>query len=81
MSVFQQTSPESRFTRRWICSKATPDGRITLANRRLIISIHGQREERVLTTDEEVRGCLQDYFGIEFDSSVDLSKLAVYEGA
>jgi N-hydroxyarylamine O-acetyltransferase len=74
MSTFQQTSPESGFTKRWICSKATHDGRITLANGRLIITAGDRREETVLTGDE-VRRCLHDHFAIEFDDSVDLSGL------
>ena len=75
MSKFHQTSPESGFTKRWICSKATPDGRITVANRRLIIAGGGGREESVLGTDDEVRRCLSNHFGIEFDGSADLSRL------
>jgi N-hydroxyarylamine O-acetyltransferase len=75
MCRFHQTSPESGFTRRWICSKATPDGRVTLTDRRLIITRVGTREESVLTTEAEVRHCLHDQFGIQFPESADLSKL------
>jgi N-hydroxyarylamine O-acetyltransferase len=75
MSTFHQTSPESGFTKRWICSKATRDGRITVANRRLIITGDGRREESVLGTDDELRRCLRDHFGIEFEELVDLSRL------
>ena len=75
MCHFQQTSPESGFTQRWICSKATPDGRVTLTNMRLIVTRGGNREESVLTTAAEVRGCLKDHFGIEFPESADLTKL------
>jgi N-hydroxyarylamine O-acetyltransferase len=81
MSTFHQTSPESGFTKRWICSKATRDGRITVANRRLIVAGEGRREESVLSTDDELRRCLRDHFAIEFDASADLSKLAVPDGA
>jgi N-hydroxyarylamine O-acetyltransferase len=75
MSKFHQMSPESGFTKRWICSKATPDGRITVANRRLIVTGDGRREEIMLDTDDEVRRCLRNHFGIEFDAAVDLSRL------
>ena len=75
MSTFHQTSPESGFTKRWICSKATRDGRFTVANRRLIITAADRREETVLSTDDEVRRCLRDHFGIEFDDTADLSRL------
>ena len=75
MCQFHQTSPESGFTKRWICSKATRDGRITVANRRLIVTGEGRRQESVLTTDDQLRRCLRDHFGIKFDDSVDLSRL------
>jgi N-hydroxyarylamine O-acetyltransferase len=75
MCHFHQTSPDSGFTKRWICSKATPDGRITLTNMRLIITRGGNREESVLTSESEVRCCLRDQFGFEFPESADLSRL------
>jgi N-hydroxyarylamine O-acetyltransferase len=76
MCHFQQTSPDSHFTKSWTCSKATPDGRITLANMRLIVTRGGAREERLLTSAAQVRGCLRDQFGIELHESVELSVLA-----
>ena len=76
MCRFHQTSPESHFTTSWICSKATPDGRITLANMRLIVTNHGVRKERVLTTQAELRRCLRDELGIHLPESVDLSALS-----
>jgi N-hydroxyarylamine O-acetyltransferase len=76
MCRFQQTSPESHFTKSWICSKATPHGRITLANMRLITTNDGVREENVLTTQAEVRRCLRDQVGIQLPESVDLSALS-----
>jgi len=75
MCTFHQTSPESGFTERWICSKATPRGRITLANLRLILTRDGNREEGVLSDQAGVRLCLREHFGITFDSSVNLSRL------
>src|SRR5271167_2186414 len=69
MCEFHQTSPESHFTKSWICSKATPDGRVTLANRRLIVTRGGTRAETVLATDSEVCRCLHDQFGIELSES------------
>jgi hypothetical protein len=46
-----------------------------VANRRLIITAADRREETVLSTDDEVRRCLRDHFGIEFDDTADLSRL------
>ena len=64
MCHYHQTSPESPFTRKRICSKATPDGRITLADRKLIVTRRGNREEKVLESEEEWQAELQKYFGI-----------------
>jgi N-hydroxyarylamine O-acetyltransferase len=75
MSTFHQTSPDSGFTKGWICSKATRDGHITLANGRLIVTAGDRREESMLGSNDEVRRCLHDHFAIEFDDSVDLSRL------
>ena len=75
MCHFHQTSPESHFTKSWICSRATPDGRITLANMRLIVTRGSNREERLLTSEAEVRGCLREQFGMELPESADLSVL------
>jgi len=64
MCRFHQTSPESSFTQKRICTRATPDGRITLSQMRLITTNKGQREERSLTSEEELRSTLHEKFGI-----------------
>src|SRR5262252_7889759 len=38
MCHYHQTSPQSPFTRKRVCTLATPDGRITLADRKLIVT-------------------------------------------
>jgi len=54
MCVYQQTSPDSHFTQRRICSRATTEGRVSLADERLIVtSGEGRREEPV---EESNRG-------------------------
>jgi len=75
MCHFHQTSPDSHFTKGWTCSRATPEGRITLANMRLIVTRGGDREERLLITEAEVRASLREQFGIAFPESADLSRL------
>jgi N-hydroxyarylamine O-acetyltransferase len=75
MCTFHQSSPESHFTKSWICSRATPEGRITLANMRLIVSREGNREEVQLSTPGDVRRCLREYLGVELEESADLAKL------
>jgi len=62
--VYQQTSPESHFTRQRICTLATPDGRITLSDLKWIKTVHGQRTEQMLKDEEEWRKALSEYFGI-----------------
>jgi N-hydroxyarylamine O-acetyltransferase len=61
---YQQTSPESHFTQKRICSLATPTGRISLSDLRLITTINGNREERLLHSEEEYREVLVEKFGI-----------------
>ena len=62
--LFQQTSPDSHFTQRRICSLALPDGRITLSDRRLITSVNGVRDERELDSEDEYRTVLAQRFGV-----------------
>lgn len=62
--LYHQTSPDSSFTHRRIISKATPDGRVSLEAGRLIVTTHGQREERLVANQEEYQTLLKDHFGV-----------------
>jgi N-hydroxyarylamine O-acetyltransferase len=64
MCEYQQTSPESHFTQHSVCTIATRSGRITLSDQRLITTIDGERQERLLTGQEEYRAALAEHFGI-----------------
>jgi N-hydroxyarylamine O-acetyltransferase len=64
MCRYHQTSPQSHFTHGRICSRATPDGRVTLSEMRLIITRKGEREERELTDEEEYAATLRERFGV-----------------
>ncbi|MFF8836800.1 arylamine N-acetyltransferase [Streptomyces sp. NPDC015130] len=64
---YHRTSPDSHFPRSLICSLLTEEGRITLSDRKLITRAHGERAERVLDGDEEVRGAYRELFGIVLD--------------
>jgi N-hydroxyarylamine O-acetyltransferase len=64
MCHYHQTSPESHFTKKRICSRATESGRITLSDMRLIETRDDEREERVLANKEEYDAALQQHFGI-----------------
>jgi N-hydroxyarylamine O-acetyltransferase len=62
--LFQQSSPDSHFTQRRICTLALPKGRVTLSDLRLITTLHGAREERELGSEDEFRDVLAQRFGI-----------------
>lgn len=61
---YHQTSSESNFTKKKVCSIATPEGRITLNGDKLKIR-HGEREEITPIVDEaEFLKHLKEQFGI-----------------
>jgi N-hydroxyarylamine O-acetyltransferase len=64
---WQQTSPDSHFTRSRLASVLTPTGRATLSGNRLITTTQGRREETELADEEAVRAALADHFGIVLD--------------
>jgi len=64
MCHYNQTSPESSFTRRRICSRATPDGRVTLSGLKLIVTSRGERQERELSGEAEYAEALREHFGV-----------------
>ncbi len=64
MCHYHQTSPESHFTKKRICSRATESGRITLSDMRLIETRVDERHEQVLANREEYDAALQQHFGI-----------------
>lgn len=63
----QQTAPESHFTQKRLCSLPTPEGRVSLSDKRLIITRNGQREERELASQAEVESALREWFGVELE--------------
>lgn len=77
MCNYHQTSPESHFTKGRVCSLATADGRVTLSGMRLILTRKGHRQESTLQDELELRHCLRDMFGIQFDRGTDLTKLTL----
>jgi N-hydroxyarylamine O-acetyltransferase len=66
MCHFHQTSPDSHFTQKLICSLPVPNGRITLSDLKLITTKNGNRKERILASEDERRMVLQQCFGIVF---------------
>jgi N-hydroxyarylamine O-acetyltransferase len=70
MCHFQQTSPASSFTRRRICTLATPEGRVTLSDMRLITTQPGERREKILGDTDEYAEILRAYFGIDLSKEL-----------
>jgi N-hydroxyarylamine O-acetyltransferase len=68
MCHYHQTSPESHFTLQRICTLATPEGRITLSDEKLIETREGSRQERLLTGEQEWRAKLRELFGVVLPS-------------
>ena len=67
MCLYHQTSPESIFTQRRACSQATPEGRITVTDRRLIVTGGGGKQEREFANHEEWKAALREHFGIDLN--------------
>jgi N-hydroxyarylamine O-acetyltransferase len=61
---WQQTSPQSHFTRSTICSRLTPAGRVSISGRMLIQTQGGTRTEHRLDTDDLLLAAYRDHFGI-----------------
>lgn len=62
---YHQTSPESHFTKGRVCSRATPDGRLTLSDMRFITTtLNGDRHERTVQDEDEYVSLLNKHFGI-----------------
>jgi N-hydroxyarylamine O-acetyltransferase len=62
--TYHQTSPDSPFTRRRVCTLATPEGRITLSDMKLVVTRNGSKEERILKDEQSVADALSTYFQI-----------------
>jgi N-hydroxyarylamine O-acetyltransferase len=64
MCDYHQTSPESHFTQKRLCTLATPDGRITLSEKKFIVTRNGIREEAVVESEAEWKAILREQFGV-----------------
>jgi len=65
MCRFHQTSPESPFTQRIICSQATPDGRMTLMKDRFIHTTPAGPQEKPVANAAEFEALLAKWYGIQ----------------
>jgi len=65
MCLYHQTSPQSHFTHKRICSRATPSGRVTLSDMSLIVTEGNERREHLCSSDQEYTRALREHFGID----------------
>jgi N-hydroxyarylamine O-acetyltransferase len=69
MCRYHQTSPKSHFTKARVCTRATPQGRITLSGMRFISTYKdGRREEQTLADEQAFELLLREQFGIDMKS-------------
>lgn len=64
MCRYHQTSPQSHFTQKRICSRATIDGRESLSEMRLITTRGRERKEIELSSASQYADALREKFGI-----------------
>lgn len=65
MCHFQQTSTESHFTKKKICSIAKPNGRVSLSDNKFIITDNGQRTETDVKDENDFNKKLFEIFQIK----------------
>lgn len=65
MCQYHQTSPDSHFTRKRVCTIAREDGMVTLSGMKLIENTHDVKREIELKDEEEFNNILREYFGIQ----------------
>jgi N-hydroxyarylamine O-acetyltransferase len=71
----QQTSSQSPFTQKTVCSLATEEGRATLSSDRLILRSAAGRTEVELSSVQAYRSALHEYFGFDFSSDDAIERL------
>lgn len=62
------TSPDSPFTQGTICSRATPEGRVTIAGRTFKTTTAAGTTEREITDDDQLLALYREHFGIDLDA-------------
>lgn len=61
---FHQVAPQAPFNKQPLCSRPTPEGRITLTGTSLTITKNGIKQEEVVQSEAEFDEKLMEYFGI-----------------
>ena len=65
--LYQQTSPDSFFRKKRVCSLVTATGRITLRDTRLIVTGDGERRVTAVGGEADFDRILREVFGVVVD--------------
>jgi len=74
MCEFQQTSSESSFTQKSVCSIATKSGRLTISNGKFIETTNGIRSEKSIASSKHYQQILQQNFAMTLPNNTSLSQ-------
>jgi N-hydroxyarylamine O-acetyltransferase len=75
MCEYQQSSPDSHFTQKSVCSIATEDGRTSVSNGNLILTQHGERCEQRIQSAQGLREVFALHFQMTLAADVNIQKL------
>jgi N-hydroxyarylamine O-acetyltransferase len=64
MCEYHQTSPESTFTQKTVCTIATPTGRITLTKEHLTVTKNGHQQKVPIVSEEQFYDQIRRHFDI-----------------
>ncbi|WDE01578.1 arylamine N-acetyltransferase family protein [Thalassomonas actiniarum] len=70
MCQYHQTSPQSSFTQKSLCSVATPAGRKTMSNGRFIETVNHLRQESACTEQDRYREMLKQHFRLTLPQEI-----------
>ncbi len=65
MCLYHQISPNSHFTQKIVCTKATENGRITITKEKLKITEEKNKKEVPINNEENFKAYLKKYFQIQ----------------
>ncbi|HPN37145.1 MAG TPA: arylamine N-acetyltransferase [Melioribacteraceae bacterium] len=64
MCLYHQTSPDTIFTQKKLCTIATPFGRVTLTDDNLTITFNRLKEKQIIVDSKDFNNKLASHFGI-----------------
>ncbi|MFH0733127.1 MAG: arylamine N-acetyltransferase [bacterium] len=67
MCVYHQTSPDTIFTQRKLCTIATPMGRVTISDESLTVTQNRLKEKFIIKSPDEFNEKLKIHFGMDFN--------------